>query len=196
MIYFPDKKVCFMEKPKCGSTSLSRSLSQQIGSKIVGKSILDCKNYEDINYRHANLNNCVKKLKELGLNYKEFTFLVILREPVDLVSSMFYFEQNNTKRNNKYFQFNTLDEMMETVHYQYFVDSNYFNNEYNVNLVTFTLDKLNLMVEYVKTNYQIKLQIGKINETKNRQTLNLSLTQKEQVTKDFYLYYEANHGEI
>ena len=185
-----------MEKPKCGSTSLNKALSKQAGSKTIGKGIPVCKNHEDINYKHANLNSCVRKLKQLGLNYKKFTFLAILREPVDLVSSMFFYEKNHMKRNNEYFQFNTLDEMMNTVHYQYFVDSNYFNNKYNVDLATFTLDKLNIMVEYLKINFNIKLQIEKLNTRKKHQTLNLSSTQKKQIEKDFYLYYEVNNGNI
>ena len=192
MIFLKNKNLCFLEKPKCASTSLKQSILNSVSSKetyITNKNLIDVNyNYNDPNYRHCNLASAQKRLRHMSLLNEETTFISLLREPIELINSMYYYDLNS-RFGNKKFIYKTLEEMISTIHYKQFTDSYFFNCE-GLNLKLFDMYDTIGLNNYLNQKYGLNLSFPHINKNKqNKSDLFITLEVEEKIKKDFYLYY-------
>lgn len=202
MIILYDYKLCLLEKPKCGSRSLVKSLSPPINLRWdKGSTFFSKKNLHDVkfdyyhsHYIHVNLLGAITHLKKIKHNINDYTFISILRNPIDLINSWYCFDIRRQKGrwHNKYFSFQNLQEMINCPHYQQFKDNVFLAGKDDVNLVLFDLYKIENFVNFLYTNYNIAIKFPMINVNKNKQPIvNISRYQ-QQVEKDFPLFYKIN----
>ena len=201
MILSLDKKLCFIEKPKCGSTSVraaferfSRKANFFHKAEFIGKDhdirTVDY-NYKNPEYRHCDFNTCLNYISSIGFEPGEFEFLSLLREPLELVSSTYFYETRKNEKLNKMFLFDTVEEMFETKHYKFFTDKNYFlgHEEYNVKF--FDVENIQGAFEYINAKYNLRLRNNHRNKQNEYKVLDLSESALKRIYQDHYLYQTA-----
>jgi hypothetical protein len=195
MILFNNKNLCFLEKPKCASSSLKRAvLSASPTNKdlFVGeKNIVQCNFiYENPYYRHAPLSSAIEKIKSLGKDPLTYEFIALARPPIELFNSIYYYDVNTTK--NKNFIFKSPEQMIETVHYNKFIDRRYFKNDIGCDLKIFKVSSSDALEKYLLKKYNLKINMPILNlNERNKNDLNLSLSLKEVVNDHFCMYEDA-----
>ena len=64
-----------------------------LGAKFSSKNIKEVNyDYRSPEYRHCNFKTCVDYISEIGFVPGEFEFVSLLREPLKLVSSVYFWE--------------------------------------------------------------------------------------------------------
>lgn len=193
MIILYDHKLCFLEKPKCGSTSLRDVFinSEVYGKKFIGKKTLhEIKfDYYHSHYRHVNLSGAIVHLQKIKHDIQNYTFISILRNPLELIKSWYNFDINRQKGpwRNKYFQFNNLENMLKTPHYFQFKDSVFFHNHNNINMLFFDLENIIELEIFLWENYGLPYKYPHKNINKNKKDIDIEPF-KKQIEKDHYLY--------
>lgn len=195
MILLKNKNLCFLEKPKCASNSLKQAVISSLSPKekiFIGiKNIHYCNFiYEIPDYRHAPLSSAIEKIKSLGDDPLAYEFIALARPPIDLFNSIYYYDVNTTK--NKNFIFKNPEQMIETVHYNKFIDRRYFKNDIGCDLKIFKVSSSDALEKYLLKKYNLKINMPILNLNKrNKNDLNLSLSLKKIVNDHFYMYEDA-----
>jgi len=195
MIILYDYKLCFLEKPKCGSTSLRHMLIHnkiRFGKKFIGyKSLHDTKfDYYHSHYKHVNLSGAIVHLQKINHNIQDYTFISTLRNPLKLIKSWYNFDINRQKGkwHNKYFQFQNLEGMLKTPHYFQFTDNIFFHNHNNINMLFFDLDNIKELEIFLFKNYNLPVKYPHKNHNKNNTKDIDIISLKQQIEKDHHLY--------
>lgn len=191
MIISYTHKICILEKPKCATTAIRSLLSKPKNNQKLGKSFINNKtitsrhfNYYDFNYRHVNLNGAIYFLRHNGIVPESYTFVCVIRDPIDLFKSLFFFDLN---RQNHFHIYSTPETLRQTPHYFQFTDAVFFNNYQNFNMKFFRLEEINKFEQFLQT-YDITESLPKYNQGKNKKELYLSDALIQDIRKDFYIY--------
>lgn len=196
MIILYNHKICFLEKPKCGSTSLKYMLTHSdavLGEKFIGnKNLHEVKfDYYHSHYQHVNLSGAIVHLKKINHDIKDYTFISILRNPSKLIKSLYNFDIQRSqtgKWRNKYFQFHNLESMLKAPHYFQFTDRTFFHNHNDINMRFFDLDNIQKLEIFLYENYNLAFKYPhKNNNKKDTSNIDISPFQK-QIEEDHYLY--------
>ena len=201
MIVLHDYKICFLRKPKCGSTSLEKAIRKcnaNLRSKIFysTKTLVDCGwNHHHFNWVHSNLDSAIVFLQQKHKqNIDDWTFIVTAREPIDMFKSLYFFDisrQNHRLHGrNIWHQFSCPQSMMKTVHYKMLTDKVFFNNHQEVNLKLFKLEDISSLEKYLHSKFNIDIDFPQANINQARlinRDIDVSHLES-QIYKDFYLY--------
>lgn len=191
MIVSHRHKFCILEKPKCGTTAIRDLLSKPEHQKKLGKAFINkhtihsCHyDYYNYNYRHVNLNGAVHYLLHNGIMPESYTFVCVIREPIALFKSLYFFDLN---RQNKYHIYNLPETLRKTPHYFQFTDAVFFQNYKDFNIKFFQLSEINKFEEFL-AQYDITEPLKHINENKNKGDLNIDESLSNKIKQDFFIY--------
>lgn len=82
--------------------------------------------------------------------------------------------------------------MIETVHYNKFIDRRYFKNDIGCDLKIFKVSSSDALEKYLLKKYNLKINMPILNlNERNKNDLNLSLSLKEVVNDHFCMYEDA-----
>ncbi len=84
------KRLVFISKPRCGSTSIRRHLEPHISEKS-GDFAVDCANTVPHFHPHDTAPYVQVKLAELYPQHPELTYFMTIRNPVDMLWSYYRF---------------------------------------------------------------------------------------------------------
>lgn len=193
MIYVKDKNICFLEKPKCGSTSLKKTIISGCDKKnlyITKKNLVAVSyEYKNPDYRHCGLDSARQRLRHLGFLNEKTEFVAIIRNPIDIINSMYYYDLNN-RFGNRMFRYSSLNEMIRTAHYRNFTDISYFGEDIS-NLKIFKLEELDILSDFLKSRLNISGDFNYVNKNnKNKKDLVIEESIMSIIKKDFYPYFK------
>lgn len=200
MILLRDYKLCFLRKPKCGSTSLEKALREFCTDNDIkntyysGKTLLDCNfNYHDWGYVHNNLDSAILCLKKENQNIDNWTFVSTARHPIEMFKSLYFFDINRQTgplhSKNIYNKFTNPEEMRKTIHYKMWTDRVFWNHHEDVNIKFFKLENIDSLVNFLDTNFGISIKFPQVNINKLRKSNDIDVSSFEkEIYQDFNLY--------
>ena len=194
MIILHQHKLCFLEKPKCGSRSLVRAITRPLHKRWKKEDIfVSNKNlhnlnfdYHHPNYLHVNLHGAIRYIQEVKKqNIQEYTFICLLRNPIDLFISLYCYDIN--RQNNRYHKFSCVEDMRNTIHYKMFTDNIFLYMRDFVNIKFFSLNNTDSLIDYLFMKHRIPIRFPTINVNQNKKELDIS-DLKDQILQDFPIY--------
>ena len=196
MILLYDYQLCFLRKPKCGTSSMLEALHKSGVTKqrafVSERFLSSChNNYHDIHYQHNNLDSAIAYLKYLRENIDDWIFIGTQRDPIQLFKSLYFFDIHIKRKPaiNNYHMFSNHEEMRRTIHYKMFTDRVFWNNYENVNLKLFKLEEIHTLADFLDKDYNINITFPRINVHKDRENKDIDVSNiKTQIYEDFYLY--------
>lgn len=207
------KKLIFISKPRCGSTSVRRFLDSQM---IAGDEKCDYGNeFPDKPELHPHMSAPAVReyLISKGIDVNEYTTFTITRHPLSMLWSYFnYFKpdidfQYNYSKSYKVGQLAEFESWLEygrvgiglwRVYCPDYITNQDFsplsleahaNNKDNVNLIdkVFKLEQLNEFTEWLKAYFGEKIDIGAINQSIPTKIPKLKIGIINKIRKEFTL---------
>ncbi len=177
IIFEKDNQIfCIFDNPKCGSSSIARSIYPQIKKKYKviyhGNGGVKDTGYDNIGYNHCNLKAAVNYLdnnKLMNKYSKKIVFITSVREPVKRVISSYYYELQLKKLKKwKYDDVNKdIEEFLSWDHLQQFYPDKYrfYNNHTMTDLIR--VEYLQEDFKKVNNKYQLGLDLSKLDKKTN-----------------------------